>query len=294
VNIKKNTKFTIFAVMVTIFLTGNSYSQSMTIPTVAVVIGTTAAIRLEYDAGGDTKNIDFTMSYNPNTVDENDVGFTVTCYPANVGLTSLTCTIDKVNNEIRGIGVNNPDPLSLPLPALTSGEFAVIHLPIRDDASEGESYTTFTANFAAGAGTEVMPYDTTWTPKVNLTFCNEQYLSGVVQTSGTAVLDEACETLVIDSTYVVGSELPDVDEPVFLSSGLEIQLLPGFLVEKGVELSAEVCGQSLCTASDAPMPDGCHSCVVVICTIDSTCCTDAYVQSCVDKVNSECGLVCNE
>lgn len=267
----------------------------MTIPTVAVVKGTTAAIRLGYEAGGDATNIDFTMSYNPSTVDEYDVGFMVTCNPANVGLTTLTCTIDKDNDEIRGIGVNNPDPLSLPLPALTSGEFAVVHLPIREDAPEGESAAFFSANFAAGAaGNQVTAYDTTWTPKVNLTFCNEQYFSGVVQTSGTAVLDEACETLVIDSAYVVGSELPGVDEPVFISSGLEIQLLPGFTVEKGVELSAEVCGQSLCTASDTPMPEGCHSCVVAICDIDSTCCTDAYAQSCVDKVNSECGLVCNE
>jgi hypothetical protein len=293
-NIKKNTKLTIFAVMVTIFLAGNSYAQSMTIPTVAVVKGTTAAIHLEYDAGGDAKNIDFTMSYNPNTVDENDPGFTVTCNPANVGLTSLTCTIDKDNDEIRGIGVNNPDPLDLPLDALTSGEFAVIQLPIRNDAPEGESFTTFTANFAAGAGTEVTALDTTWTPKVNLTFCNEMILSGDVYTSDTAVFDEACETLVVDSAYFVGSDLPDVDEPVFLSGGLQIRLLPGFLVETGVELSAEVCGQSLCTASEVPMPDGCHSCVVVICAIDSDCCTDAYDQSCVDKVNSECGLVCTE
>lgn len=293
-NIRKNIMLTVFAIVVTIFLAGNSYAQSMTIPTVAVVKGTSTAIRLEFEAGGDTKNIDFTMSYNPNTVDENDVGFTVACYPENVGLTSLTCTIDKDNDEIKGIGVNNPDPLSLPLPALTSGEFAVVQLPIRDDAPEGESDVTFTANFAAGSGTEVMAYDTTWTPKVNFSFCNEMTLSGVVQTSGTAVFDEACETLIVDSAYVIGSESPDDVEPVFLSSGLQIQLLAGFLVEKGVELSAEVCGQSLCAASDTPMIDGCHSCVVVICDIEPACCTDAYAQSCVDKVNSECGLVCNE
>jgi len=279
--------------MATVFLADNSYAQSMTIPTVAVVKGSTATIRLEYDAGGDAKNIDFTMSYNPNSVDENDTGFTVTCYPANVGLTSLTCTIDKDNSEIRGIGVNNPDPLSLPLPALTSGEFAVIHLPIKENAPEGESATTFAANFAAGAGTEVTAYNTTWTPKVNVTYCNEIFLSGVVQTSDIAVMDEACETLVVDSEYV-GSVLPDADAPVFLSSGLQIQFLPGFLVEKGVELSAEVCGQSLCATSNTPMYEGCHSCVVDICSIDSTCCTDAYVQSCVDKVNSVCGLVCTE
>jgi len=291
VNIKEISIQMICAALVIIFVTDDSYAQSMTIPSVAIVRGTTAAVHLGYDAGGDVKNIDFKMSYNPSVVDENNAGFTVDCYPANIGLTSLTCTIDKDKNEIRGIGVNNPDPLSLPLPALVSGEFAVIQLPVLNDAPEGESPVDFVANFAAAADTPVIAYDTTWTPKVNLAFCNEAYLSGAVETSNTAIFDEACETLVVDSAYLAGPESPGA--PVFLSSGLQIMLLPGFSVEQGVELSAEVCGQSLCVASETPMRDGCHSCVVDICAVDPTCCTDAYDQSCVDKVNSVCGLVCN-
>ena len=292
-NIKQNTKLNIFAFITTIFLAGNLYAQSIDIPTVAVVRGTTTDIHLMYDAGGGPTNFDFTMSYNPSVVDETDVGFDVVCFPANVGLTSLTCTIDKVNDVIRGIGVNNPDPLSLPLLALTSGEFAVIHLPIRADAAEGVSPTTFTANFAADAGSEVTAFVDTWTPNVNLTYCNQIFVSGVVQTSDTAVFDEACVTLTTDTAYQNSVE-PGPNAPIFLSSGLQILMSPGFSVELGVELSAEVCGQSLCSASGAPMPDGCHSCVVDICAIDSSCCTVAFVQSCVDKVNSVCGLVCSD
>ena len=292
-NIKQNTKLNIFAFITTIVLAGNSYAQSIDIPTVAVVRGTTTDIHLMYDAAGGPTNLDFTMSYNPSVVDETDVGFDVVCFPANVGLTSLTCTIDKVNDVIRGIGVNNPNPLSLPLLALTSGEFAVIHLPIRADAAEGVSPTTFTANFAADTVTDVTAFVDTWTPNVNLTYCNQILVSGVVQTSDTAVFDEACVTLSTDTAYE-NSVGPGPDAPIFLSSGLDIWMLPGFSVEQGVELSAAVCGQSLCSTSDAPMPEGCHSCVVEICAIDSSCCTDAYVQSCVDKVNSVCGLVCSD
>ena len=288
-NIKQQLKSSVFSLVSVAILAGNAHAQSMDIPTVAVVKGGTAEIRLDFVAGGGSQNFDFTMSYNPAVVDEDDPGFAVSCQPANVGLDTLPCTIDKTKNEIRGIGVNNP------LDVLITGEFAVITLPVRSDAPEGENVVDFAANFAAGPGAaDVQGYAATWTPKVNLSYCNQQTFTSPAETSNDAVFDEACVTLLVESSYSVGTDTPETNKPVYLSSGLQIQLLPGFAVEQGVELNASVCGQSLCSASDTPMPDGCHSCVVHICDadVDPSCCTDAYTQSCVDKVNSVCGLVC--
>jgi hypothetical protein len=183
-----------------------------------------------------------------------------------------------MNDQVRGIGVN------IPLEALSSGVFAVISLPILEDAPSGVSASTFAANFAALSATS--PFDTTWTPKVNDTYCNLLILSGA--TLEPTELHEACELLVIDSDFIA-----QAGDSVFLSSGWQIEMDPGALIESGAILNADVCGQSLCETSPNPMPDGCHSCVVDICEVETACCDTAFSQSCVDKVNTVCGLVCD-
>ena len=76
------------------------------------------------------------------------------------------------------------------------------------------------------------------------------------------------------------------------SGGVTVNLIPEVWIDTNTILEIKVCGQSLCQASDAPMPYGCHSCVDQICDADPTCCDTAYSQACVDKVNSNCGLTC--
>jgi hypothetical protein len=98
---------------------------------------------------------------------------------------------------------------------------------------------------------------------------------------------EACETMIVGPSFIAAN-----GSSVSISSGLEIDFLPGFLVEQGATLNANVCGQSLCATSTSPMPYGCHSCVSQICDIDAACCDTEFDQACLDKVDTECGLVC--
>jgi hypothetical protein len=275
---KRNTKLNVQILMAVamLLMASHSSAQTIIIPTIAVVKGDTTEIPLEFEAGGGVTNFDFVMNYNPSVVDESALG--VTCTPESVGLSELTCIIDMANDQVRGIGVNLP-----PLDALTSGIFAVISLPIKETAPSGVSASTFDANFAAVSATS--PFDTTWTPKVNDTYCNVVLLSGA--TIADTELHEACELLVIDSDFIALN-----GDEVFLSSGWQIELRPGAQIESGAILNADVCGQSLCEISPDPMPNGCHSCVVQICNIEPACCESGFSQSCVDKVNTVCGLVC--
>ena len=98
---------------------------------------------------------------------------------------------------------------------------------------------------------------------------------------------EACEILSLGPDYIAtdGSN-------VTANSGWEIDFETGFTIEQGATFKANVCGQSLCIVSPNPMPPGCHSCVDQICAIDASCCGVAFNQSCLDKVDTVCGLVC--
>jgi hypothetical protein len=277
--VKQNTKtrFQLLAAIVALLVAPHSYAQSIIIPTIAVVKGDTTEIPLEFVAGGGATNFDFVMNYNPAVVDESSLDFTCTTMPGVVGLTTLDCHIDKDNDQIKGIGVN------LPLISLISGVFAQISVPIFADAPSGESAVAFAANFAAGIATT--PFDITWTPKVNDSYCNAVMLSGAAVAD--PELREACELLVVDSDFIA------VDgASVFLSSGMQIEIMPGATIETGATMNVDVCGQSLCQTSPNPMPNGCHSCVVQICDIDPACCDTEFSQSCLDKVNTVCGLVC--
>jgi len=279
---KHNTraKFQFLAAMVTLLVAPHSLAQSIIIPKVAVKAGDTAVIPLEFVAGGGASNFDFVMNYNPVVVDDSsldDSACNTDPAPGAVGLTTLDCHIDTENNQVRGIGVN------LPLTSLTSGVFAEISLPTFADAPIGESAVAFAANFASGISTT--PFNITWTPKVNDSYCNAVLLSGAILAN--PELHEACELLRVQSDFIAlhGTS-------AFLSSGWQIEFMPGATVETGATLNADVCGQSLCETSPNPMPYGCHSCVVTICEIDSTCCDENFGQSCLDMVNRECGLVC--
>ncbi len=120
---------------------------------------------------------------------------------------------------------------------------------------------------------------------IDAAFCNTNQVSGVIE-SGNGTY-EACDTLIMGPDFTAGT-----GASVFLSSGLDILFIPGFVVQSGASINADVCGQSLCASSSSPMPQGCHSCVVQICDIDPACCGTAWNQSCVDKVASVCGLAC--
>lgn len=120
--------------------------------------------------------------------------------------------------------------------------------------------------------------------KTDTSSCNVNAVADVTETG--LVSYEACEIL------TVGSFVAELGADVSLSSGWELWLLPGFTVEQGATLNANVCGQSLCETSTSPMPSGCHSCVDLVCANDSSCCTESFDDSCLDQVNSVCGLVC--
>jgi len=274
--LKTKITFQFLAAIAALLLAPHSYAQSILIQKGAVVAGATALVPLEFVAGGGATNFDFVMDYNPAVVDESSLEFTCTTMPGSVGLTTLDCQIDKTNNQIKGIGVN------LPLISLTSGVFAEISLPIKAEAPIGESAVAFAANFASGI--TATPYDITWTPKVNESYCNALLISG--ETVATTEF-EACELLVVGSDFIARD-----GSSVLLSSGWHIEITPGTVIELGATLSAAVCGQSLCETSPDPMPNGCHSCIVQICDIEPACCTDKFDQSCLDKVNTVCGLVC--
>ncbi|MCP4044682.1 MAG: BACON domain-containing protein, partial [Gammaproteobacteria bacterium] len=124
-------------------------------------------------------------------------------------------------------------------------------------------------------GADILPKD----------FCNVNVVSDLAENA--SVSHEACEVLVIGPSFTT-----EDGSSVDLNSGLEILFMPGTLMEQGATLNANVCGQSLCEISPSPMPYGCHSCVDQICDMDPDCCETAFDQTCLEKVDVVCGLVC--
>lgn len=115
--------------------------------------------------------------------------------------------------------------------------------------------------------------------------CNLKAYSDV--TTSIPELFEACEKLVIGPTFTA-----EEGADIVLSSGEDIEFTPGVSINSGATLNAAVCGQSLCSVSDQPMPEGCHSCVTEICDTSPECCLEGWGGQCVDKVDTTCGLVC--
>jgi len=154
---KTNIRLKLLILVTLLLLAVNVLAQSVTVPTVNVIKGKTAQVALAYVAGGNTTNFDFTMTYDESVVNEDAIVFA--CDPAVVGLTTLTCAVDKANNQVKGIGTN------LSAGELVSGAFAEIDLPVFSNASTGNSVEPFSENFATD--NSVTPVDTTWTLKVS-------------------------------------------------------------------------------------------------------------------------------
>ena len=98
---------------------------------------------------------------------------------------------------------------------------------------------------------------------------------------------EACEILILGPDFIAAD-----GSNITANSGWEIDFLPGFTIESGATLNANICGQSLCIPSPSPMPEGCHSCVDLICGIDPSCCGLEWDEDCLSMVDTECELVC--
>jgi len=138
------------------------------------------------------------------------------------------------------------------------------------DSDDGTYFAQSSGNFTINAPVET---------------CNVNMVSGVTEYFDASY--EACEILVLGPDFIAGD-----GSNVSVNSGWEINFLPGFIVEQGATLNANVCGQSLCMISPSPMLYGCHSCVDQICDIDASCCGVEFDDACLDMVDTVCGLVC--
>lgn len=131
----------------------------------------------------------------------------------------------------------------------------------------------------------VMGADITDVAVTCTTYCNVNMVSG--DTEYFDAMHEACEILVVGPDFIA-----EDGASVSLSSGWDIEFLPGFAIERGATLNANVLGQSLCMTSRSPMPYGRHSCVDQICVVDRFCCDTEFDDICLDRVETVCGLVC--
>jgi hypothetical protein len=256
-------------------ITGNLDAQSINVPTLEVKKGATAKLILSFIPGGTVSNFDFTLTYDPTIIDEASI--TLSCNPLIIGLTVLNCAVNHEKKQVRGIGTNFSNT------ALGAGDFAIINLPVKDTAAHNSYVYPFSAHFADASS--VVPLDTTWTLNIVPDYCNLKVYSNVTESQ--SVMLEACEHLIIGPGFTA-----EDGASIMLSSGLDIELIPGISINKGASLNAAVCGQSLCATSSDPMPQGCHSCVVQICDDMPSCCDKEYTQECVDKVDSTCNLEC--
>jgi len=123
-----------------LFATGNTLAQSIIIPDVQAVQGHTAIVDLAFVRGGNTTNIDFIMSYDDTVIDE--TGATIDCSNSLPELDSFNCSIDTVNNQFKGIGINLSGSL------LSSSTLARVSLPVFSSAPSGDSISDIAENFA--------------------------------------------------------------------------------------------------------------------------------------------------
>ena len=165
--------------LVLFLIAGSAFAQSITVPTVSVAIGDTAAVTLGFVAGGNTTNFDFTMAYDETVVDETAI--TVDCSAATAtGLTTMSCAVDTATNTVKGIGVNFTPNL------LTSADFATVSLPVLSGASSGDSINDFDINFSASG--VVTTVNTTWTLDVLAGAAADQTITGFVAVPATGTV----------------------------------------------------------------------------------------------------------
>ena len=151
------------------------------------------------------------------------------------------------------------------------------------DQATGSDYRVFVVD--SDDGTYFAQSSGNFTINAPVETCNVNMVSGVTEYFDASY--EACEILVLGPDFIAGD-----GSNVSVNSGWEINFLPGFIVEQGATLNANVCGQSLCMISPSPMLYGCHSCVDQICDIDASCCGVEFDDACLDMVDTVCGLVC--
>ncbi len=167
--VEMKTKLQSIVGLVLFLIAGSAFAQSITVPTVSVAIGDTAAVTLGFVAGGNTTNFDFTMAYDETVVDETAI--VVDCAAAiATGLTTMSCAVDTATNTVKGIGVNFTPNL------LTSADFATVSLPVLSGASSGDSTNAFDINFSASG--VVTTVNTTWTLTVLAAMAADQTITG--------------------------------------------------------------------------------------------------------------------
>lgn len=168
---------------------------------------------------------------------------------------------------------------------INSGTFVNLEAPLASGGKNFSDWSGCTSSSGPSGSTCNVTLTTNSTLTANYIPCNVNTVSSVIEYSDS--IHEACEILVVGPDFIAAD-----GSNISVNSGWEIDFLPGFMVEQGATLNANVCGQSLCMISDFPMPYGCHSCVDQICAIDSTCCSVAFDAECLAKVDTTCGLVC--
>ena len=113
--------------------------------------------------------------------------------------------------------------------------------------------------------------------------CAFQYVNGL-EVTGIASY-EACDTVYVSSDVSVRA-----GGGLLLSGGRLVAIGNGFVVEGSLRVSS--CGHDLCVASAAPIENGCHSCVSLVCDVDPRCCSTSWNSVCVSEVGSICALSC--
>ena len=169
----------------------------------------------------------------------------------------------------------------------TIGLVCVVTTNLAVAAASNDFVTTWktdnpsTSNSTTSGGEEALPPP----PPPPSFSCNVNTVSGVTEYFDATY--EACEILVVGPDFIAAD-----GSNISVNSGWEIDFLPGFIVEQGATLNANVCGQSLCLTSPSPMPLGCHSCIDLICASEPACCELEFDELCLEKVDTVCHLVC--
>ncbi len=279
---------------VTVGLTSSDESEGTVPVSVVLPAGTTAAQTVTVTGADDALN-------------DGDVGYTIITAAA----TSADANYNGINPD--DVNVTNEDDDYLVGGFVTGnvGSGLVLQNNGSDDlaisgtgafnfdtpVSDGNPYSVslltqpsepaIECSIVSGVGT-ISGADVTTVAVNCVVTCNFVEVGNV--TVNSTVEHESCTMLLIGPDYVA-----EDGADVQISSGEEIWFLPGTRVQQGATLNAAVCGQSLCEASDppAPIPNGCHSCVVAVCDVDDFCCNTAWDQLCVDAVQPVCGLVCD-
>ena len=254
--------------------------------------GETATINLFLEADGNVSGLDFKFAFN--SAEFSATPSCVATLPTTgSGQAPVSCSVSG-----NLIYVFISPPYEIPVPRIVSGtqslgsitfqsqpttSVASYGLPIQDEHYFDSASAAVLSTPSTDGSIQVVD---------GVVYCNNVQVGSLVDSGPDLVLREACDNLTIGPDYTA-----EFDAAVIFSGGLTIEFIPGesgMRIEQGAIIGIEVCGQSLCEVSDDPMPNGCHSCVDQICGNIETayCCETGFDLTCVEKVNSVCGLTC--